>query len=81
MKKTIIVTVIVVCGTFLLLYIFNRITANNKTADLFVEVKTGEFEISVSATGELIAEKSVDIKGPEFATGRDIQVQISKFRT
>lgn len=72
MKKTIIVTVIVVCGTFLLLYIFNRITANNKTADLFVEVKTGEFEISVSATGELIAERSLDIKGPEFATGRDI---------
>jgi HlyD family secretion protein len=72
MKKTIIVTVIVVCGTFLLLYIFNRITSSNKTADLFVEVKTGEFEISVSATGELMAERSLDIKGPEFATGRDI---------
>jgi HlyD family secretion protein len=48
------------------LIIFNRMTSKNKILNSFVEVKKGLFEITVSNTGELIAEKSIDIKGPEI---------------
>jgi HlyD family secretion protein len=72
MKKTFIITGSIVAA-FLCLYIFNRFTSKSKTADFYVEAVKGEFEIAVTSAGELIAEKSVDIKGPEFAQGRDIR--------
>jgi HlyD family secretion protein len=45
---------------------FNKITSKNKVTNAFAEVERGAFEISVSNSGELIAEKSVDIKGPQI---------------
>jgi multidrug efflux pump subunit AcrA (membrane-fusion protein) len=73
MKKTFIITGIVVTATFIVLYVFNKLTSKTDTSDLFTEVNKGEFEIAVTETGELIAERSVDIKGPEFFQGRDIR--------
>jgi hypothetical protein len=73
MKKTFIITGIVVVSAFLVLYILNRVTSKRNQTELYSEVQKGQFEISVSSAGELIAEKSVDIKGPEFAQGRDIR--------
>jgi HlyD family secretion protein len=73
MKKTFIITGIVVAAAFLLLYIFNKLTSKSGLIDEFTEVRKGEFEIAVTLTGELMAERSVDIKGPEFAQGRDIR--------
>jgi HlyD family secretion protein len=73
MKKTFIITGIIVAATFLLLFIFNKLTSKTDTSVLFTEVNKGEFEIAVTEAGELIAERSIDIKGPEFAQGRDIR--------
>lgn len=73
MKKTFIITGIVVVTAFIVLYVFNKLTSRTDTSDLFTETNKGEFEIAVTATGELIAERSVEIKGPEFAEGRDIR--------
>jgi hypothetical protein len=73
MKKTFVITGIIVVSAFLVLYILNRVTSKRNQTELFAEVQKGQFEISVSSAGELIAEKSVDIKGPEFAQGRDIR--------
>lgn len=73
MKKTFIITGIVVVAAFIVLYVFNKLTSKTDTSDLFTEVNKGEFEIAVTETGELIAERSVDIKGPEFFQGRDIR--------
>jgi multidrug efflux pump subunit AcrA (membrane-fusion protein) len=73
MKKPLIITLVFFIAAFLLLFIFNRIASKKTTDDLFAEVKAGEFEIAVTAAGELIAENSVDIKGPEMAAGRDIR--------
>src|SRR5665648_157873 len=73
MKKTLIITGIVVVAAFILLYVFNKLTSKSDIADFYTEAKTGEFEIAVTATGELMAENSLDIKGPEFATRRDIR--------
>jgi HlyD family secretion protein len=48
------------------LIVFNRMTSKSKVFNAFTEVKKGLFEITVSNSGELIAEKSIDIKGPEI---------------
>ena len=73
MKKTLISTGIVVVAAFILLFVFNKLSTKRDKSVLYTEVKSGEFEIALTVTGELMAEKSVDIKGPEFAGGRDIR--------
>ena len=72
MKKTFIITGGIIAA-FFILYLFNRLTSKSDTTYSFTEVQKGEFEIAVSAAGELMPEKSVDIKGPELAQGRDIR--------
>jgi HlyD family secretion protein len=73
MKKTIVRTVIVIVITIIGLIIFNRIFTREDTSDMFAEASFGKFEITVTSTGELIAENSVDIKAPEFIQGRDVR--------
>lgn len=74
MKKTIIITIIVVVAAMAALLIFNKITTRkHDMTNMFTEVSFGNFEISVSTTGELIAENSVDIKAPEIMRGRDVR--------
>jgi len=80
MKKTLIITGIVICAAYIFLFVFNRITSRSKTTDFYTEVQKGQFEIAVTATGELMAERSVDIKGPEFAQGRDIRATMIKIQ-
>lgn len=73
MKKTVITTSIVVIFTLIALIVFDKVTSRENTEGLFTESKHGRFEITVTTTGELIAEHSVDIKGPEFSQGRDVR--------
>lgn len=80
MKKTIITTGIVVFAGFVLLFVLNSLTSKSKTQKEYAEVQKGEFEIAVTGAGELIAEKSVDIKGPELAMGRDIRFMAIKIQ-
>ena len=49
---------------------FNRITSDRGKVVLYAEAEKDMFEISVSNSGELIAEKSIEIKGPQMAQGR-----------
>jgi len=75
MKKTIIITIIVVVLTSAALMVFVRLTSGNRNQELdLAEVKRGAFEIAVSNTGELIAEKSVDIKGPNTVQNMNFRV-------
>jgi len=48
---------------------FNKMTSKNLTANSYAEVKKGLFEITVTNSGELVAERSNDIKGPEIFMG------------
>ena len=73
MKKTLITTGIIAVVAFIILFALTRIGSKKNRIELYTEVKKGQFEISVTSAGELIAEKSVDIKGPEIAMGRDIR--------
>jgi multidrug efflux pump subunit AcrA (membrane-fusion protein) len=67
MKRTLIISGIVVTLAIIALVVFNRMTSKKSTEYQFAEVKKGTFEITVTASGELIPEKSIDIKGPDFA--------------
>jgi HlyD family secretion protein len=69
MKRAFIILGVV--AAIVALIVFNRMTSRNKIFNSFVEVKKGLFEITVTNSGELIAEKSVDIKGPEIPQNND----------
>lgn len=66
--KRILVTGIVVIAIAALV-VFNRMTSKKGNSDSYVDVKKGLFEITVTNSGELIAERSIDIKGPEIGMG------------
>jgi multidrug efflux pump subunit AcrA (membrane-fusion protein) len=53
------------------LFVFNKMISKNSSISSYSVVKKGLFEITVTNSGELIAEKSVDIKGPEISMGLD----------
>jgi HlyD family secretion protein len=51
------------------LIVFNKLSSKKNVVNTFAEAKKGYFEITVTASGELIAEQSLDIKGPEISPG------------
>ena len=53
------------------LIVFNKMTSKKRQTNSYIEVKKGLFEITVTNSGELVAEKSIDIKGPEISMGSD----------
>ncbi len=69
MKRTIIITAIAAVFITLALIIFNKLTSKDKNVNVYAEAKKGIFEITVANSGELLAEKSIDIKGPEIYSG------------
>ncbi len=73
MKKTIIITGIVVLVTFIALFVFNEVFTRDDTSGIFAEVTEGRFEIAVSTTGELIAENSLDIVAPDVGRRRGVR--------
>lgn len=73
MKKSVIITGIVAILAIIALIIIGRISKKKDVANLYVEAKKGQFEIVVSTTGELQAEKSEDITGPDFTQSRQIR--------
>ncbi|HVN57028.1 MAG TPA: HlyD family efflux transporter periplasmic adaptor subunit [Bacteroidales bacterium] len=64
MKRSLIISGIVVLGAVIGLIIFNRAVSAGKNVSLYTKALSGKFEVTVNASGELIAEKSVEIKGP-----------------
>ena len=66
MKRTLITTGIVAAVIVLIMIVFGRLTSKKDTATVYTEVKQGPFEITVTNSGELEAEKSIDILGPQI---------------
>jgi HlyD family secretion protein len=71
MKRTIIIALVVVSVTLIGLFVFNKLVSKKEGKDLFAEAIKGDFEIAISASGEIMAENSADIKAPEVSRGRD----------
>ena len=73
MKKTLIISTLVVVVAIIALVIVNRLTKKDDLSLLYAEVKAGQFELIVSTTGELQAENSTEIRGPEGLGGRNMR--------
>ena len=56
--------------TIAALIAFNKLASNRGRVSVFAEARKDIFEISISNSGELVAEKSVEILGPQMAQGR-----------
>lgn len=54
---------------------FNKLVSGKDNENLFTEVSKGLFEITVSNAGELLAEKSLDIYGPQLGVVQNQQQQ------
>ena len=80
MKRTIIITGIVIVVAIIILIIFNKATSKKDIANLYAESKRGQFDIVVTTTGELQAENSTDIRGPEFTRARNVRVMDIKIQ-
>ncbi len=75
MKRTIRLTIIFIILASAGLISFYRITSeNNKEEVNFTEARQGSFEITVSGIGELIPERSMDIRGPNIVRNRYFRV-------
>ncbi len=66
MKRTLIITGIVAVVIVIIMIVFGKLTSRKDKAIVYTEVKQGTFEITVANSGELEAEKSIDILGPEI---------------
>lgn len=75
MKKTISITGIIVGLSLTALFIFIRLSSGKESRELdFASASNGNFEIVVSGTGELIPERSVEIRGPRLVQYRNIRM-------
>jgi len=73
MKRTIIITSVVVLLAVIAMIIISKLTGKEDLSTLFTEVRKGDFEVVVTTTGELQAEVSTDIKGPEGLSSRNMR--------
>lgn len=73
MKKTVVIIGAVAVAAIIALIMIGKAAKKKDLANLYVEVKHGQFEIVVSTTGELQAENSMDITGPDFTQSRQIR--------
>ena len=75
MKKTILITLAVFVFTMIALFFFNKLTSRQDRSLLFAEAVKGDFEVSISVPGEILAENAIDVKAPEVSRGRDFRAQ------
>lgn len=73
MKRTLIISGIIVVAAIIVLIIIGKVTKKKEVTNLYAQSKKGVFEIVVSTTGELQAENSTDIIGPDFTVSRNIR--------
>ena len=73
MKKSVIITSAFVVVAIIVAIVIGRVSSKKDLVNLFAEAKKGSFDIIVTTTGELQAEKSTDIIGPDFSQSRNIR--------
>ncbi len=78
-KSKTIITVVVILSTIIALIVFNKVVSKKDNVSNFAEAVKGDFEISISSSGELITENSIEIKAPEI-NGRDIHASEIKIQ-
>jgi multidrug efflux pump subunit AcrA (membrane-fusion protein) len=80
MKRTILITTGVVIIALIALFAFNKLTSKKDGDNLYAEAVKGDFEIAISASGEILPENSIDVKAPEISSGRDFRANDLKIQ-
>ncbi len=74
MKRSVIIGgSVVILAVIVAFTVLSRISAKKDLSTLYAEVQRGQFDINVTTTGELQAENSTDIRGPELTQSRNIR--------
>ena len=73
MKRTIIITSIVVVAAIIAMVVIGRITRKKDKSVLYAEANKSDFEVVVTTTGELQAENYLDVRGPEGLMSRNMR--------
>lgn len=60
-----------ILAAFIALAVFNKLVSKTSSVSIFAEAQKGIFEISVTNSGELIAENSIEIMGPELGVSNN----------
>jgi multidrug efflux pump subunit AcrA (membrane-fusion protein) len=66
MNKKLIISILVLGATIIALIVFNNVASRVDDSNQITEAKLGNLDITISGTGELFAEHSVEIKAPEM---------------
>ena len=75
MKKKSVITRLVVILCILSLFLFVKLSSGKKTPEEnYAFAEEGKFEIVVTGAGQILPEKSVDIKGPDMSQYRSIRM-------
>ena len=74
MKRKILISIIVVALLVLALIIYSATSSSEKALSIFSEVEEGKFEVIVAITGELRAQRSIEIRAPGELRNRDMRV-------
>jgi hypothetical protein len=72
-RTTLIISGIVIVVAIIAMIIISKTNSKKEITNLYAAAKKGQFDIVVTTTGELQAEKSTDIAGPEFTQSRNIR--------
>ena len=75
MKKKVLIPIIILVLTLVGIIIYSAASKTEGDVKLTTKVKKGDFEILVSVTGELQAEKSVEIRGPSNLRSRNLRLR------
>jgi hypothetical protein len=73
MKKSVIITSAIVVVAIIIAIVIGKVSSKKDLVNLYAEARKGTFDIIVTTTGELQAEKSTDIIGPDFSQSRNIR--------
>jgi hypothetical protein len=81
MKRTVLIIAgIIVVVAVIAMIIISKASAKKDISTLYATVEKGQFDILVTTTGELQAEFSTDIRGPEMTQSRNIRSQDIKIQ-
>ena len=73
-KRSIIIAGIVAIVVIIVFIIIGR-ASKKDVGNLYAESKRGQFDVVVTVTGELQAENSIEIRGPDFTQARGVRIQ------
>ena len=80
MKKGILISLIAIAVLVISLIVYSAASESDTSVKLMSEVVEGNFEIIVNVTGELKAEKSVEIKAPAKLRSRNLRIRTIKIQ-